>query len=162
MRTRSGKASVEVVAEGHEPYRIDLDLSPGRETRVDAELAPKKNTATLSVRTEPAGANVLVDGVAVGRAPLKTKLDPGAHRVVLRATGYEEEVVDVSMRRGERRDVDVDLRKSSTIFGSFWFWAGAAVVVGATAATVIIVTREPEASEGTFAPGRVSAPLVTF
>ncbi|MCA9587251.1 MAG: PEGA domain-containing protein [Myxococcales bacterium] len=160
--TRAGKATIEVVADGHEPFRAELDLRPGRETAVDATPEVRKNTATLSVRSAPVSASVVVDGVAVGRAPLKTMIDPGPHRVKVSASGYEDESVDISVRAGEHRNVAVDLHKSSSVFGAWWFWTGLAVVAGATAATVIVVTREPETSAGTFNPGRVEAPLVSF
>ena len=43
----------------------------------------------VAVATEPAGAAILVDGSAAGRAPLQLRLSAGAHRVAASAAGYQ-------------------------------------------------------------------------
>jgi hypothetical protein len=65
---------------------------------VDAErgLIRVRHAGTLRIQGRPAGAEVSVDGVTLGRAPLERKLPAGPHRVRLAWRGgqaVEQEVV---------------------------------------------------------------------
>lgn len=42
----------------------------------------------IVVRSEPAGATILIDGAAVGVSPATVKLNPGPHRLRASMTGY--------------------------------------------------------------------------
>jgi hypothetical protein len=48
--------------------------------------------ATLSVETQPAGAELLIDHQPRGRTPATFSIDPGAHTLVVRAAGVERTV----------------------------------------------------------------------
>ena len=48
--------------------------------------------ATLSVETQPAGAELVIDHQPRGRTPATFSVDPGAHTLVLRAAGVERTV----------------------------------------------------------------------
>jgi len=107
VQTNPSGASVEIDGQAHGMTPLSLDLSPGRHT---LKLANEGNVRSmpitivaggqvsqlielpraasllgeLQVRTEPAGAQVTVDGHAYGRSPLTVEgLAPGAHSVVL-------------------------------------------------------------------------------
>lgn len=49
---------------------------------------PGPNGISFTVKSEPSGANVVVDGVAVGAAPVAIKLRPGPHRMHATLPGY--------------------------------------------------------------------------
>ncbi|MBI1948619.1 MAG: PEGA domain-containing protein [Deltaproteobacteria bacterium] len=49
---------------------------------------PGQNGIAFTVKSEPAGASVVVDGVVVGAAPVEVKLRPGPHRVHATMSGY--------------------------------------------------------------------------
>jgi hypothetical protein len=53
-----------------------------------ADLVP----ATLSIDTQPPGAELLIDKQLRGRTPLSFAIEPGAHLVTVRASGVEREV----------------------------------------------------------------------
>lgn len=68
-------------------------------------------TATLSVRTTPAGA-VFIDGKAVGQSPVFVEqLADGPHRLLVRAPGYLELDVPVTVGSASPAAVDVALRE---------------------------------------------------
>jgi hypothetical protein len=46
------------------------------------------NAIEIVVRTEPAGATVVVDGAPVGASPATVKLNPGPHRLRASMSGY--------------------------------------------------------------------------
>ena len=57
-------------------------------------LTPKG--VEVEVRTEPAGAEVFIDGRRVGTSPCKFSLAVGKHKVTVRKKGYKEKTVEVS------------------------------------------------------------------
>lgn len=46
------------------------------------------NAVAIAVRSEPAGASVIVDGTPIGAAPQTVKLNPGPHRLRATMSGY--------------------------------------------------------------------------
>src|SRR4051812_23680819 len=67
------------------------ELAPDRAAAVQADLAQLSGKiARLSVQVEQAGAQISVDGAAVGRSPLAEPLvvDVGEHRVQIELPGY--------------------------------------------------------------------------
>ncbi|MBI4819273.1 MAG: PEGA domain-containing protein [Deltaproteobacteria bacterium] len=68
--------------------------------------------AQLSIDSDPAGAEVQIDGKRVGYAPLgPIEVDAGSHTVRVFREGYEDFVKDVSAPAGESVKVSADLKK---------------------------------------------------
>lgn len=155
--TRAGQASVEVSADGYETFRREVDLSAGTTITVEANLTLKKHDALVVVRTTPS-ADVFFDGKALGRAPLQVHAAPGSHELVATANGYYEERVAMTLALGDRRDLELELRKTPGIASKWWFWTaiGAVVVGGVT--TAFVLTKEKPHSNGTFGTGAVAGP----
>jgi hypothetical protein len=84
--TLSPGAHVLEVVSGAERRRIPLTIAAGNTVSqfLDLPTAAQPTTGLLQVRTEPAGARVVVDGVSRGQSPLTISgLEPGNHTVVL-------------------------------------------------------------------------------
>ena len=77
----------------------------------------------------PRGAEIEVDGVFVGVAPLLQPIDaePGSHRVLVTLDGHEPRVDDVELVRGETTTLEADLDETPQRIASW-------VVIGAAAA----------------------------
>lgn len=157
LSTRAGAASVEVDADGYEPFRREIELSAGATVVVEANLVSKKRDALVIVRTRPV-ADIVFDGKALGRAPLEVRTTGGSHDLVATADGYYEERVPMTLALGDRREVDLEMRKTPSILSRWWFWTGVGVVILGGVATAIVVTTEKPHSNGSFNPGSVSAP----
>lgn len=56
-------------------------------TQANAEA---KETGTVSVLSDPDGAEIFVDGKFVGNAPATLKLSPGAHKIIVKAVGRSD------------------------------------------------------------------------
>lgn len=65
--------------------------------------------ARYRVAAEPVTAEVYVDGIDVGRTPLEIELTPGAHRIELRAEGYQPLVQEVDASDGQPRSLTITL-----------------------------------------------------
>ena len=157
LPTRAGQASVEVAADGYETFRRDVELSAGITLTVDANLVLKKRDALLLIRTTPS-ADVLFDGKALGRAPLELRTTPGSHELVATADGYQDERIAMTLALGDRRDIELDLRKTPGVTSRWWFWTGLGAVLLGGAATAFILIKEKPHSSGTFGTGSVAGP----
>jgi hypothetical protein len=84
--------------------------SAGPDPRVQAAVADLKSSGSIRVTTEPAGADVLIDGVLHGSAPLTVdNLAEGAHTILVRdGTGSVRKTVQV--RAGEAVEAALPLR----------------------------------------------------
>jgi hypothetical protein len=134
-------------------------------------------TGALDVQSEPAGANVFVDGKLAGRTPVQVAtLDPGDHRVRVVKDGFLENARVVGVGAGETRSVHVKLTPHSgpstaameQVSGGGgggsrkWLWIGLAGG-GAAAATLFLLNRNspPIAGDITVSPNATGMAGVT-
>src|SRR5439155_21437840 len=99
------------LAPGHPPVSVSkpgfssetrtLDVTSGAKTFLVVQLA--QLTATLVVTSEPAGAEILLDGKSTGHiTPTQFSLDkPGNHTLGLKKQGYLEETTTVNLQPGQ-------------------------------------------------------------
>lgn len=96
------------------PYGLPTGAAaPAAAEPVEAPALPVPPAGTLLLEVEPRTAEVYVDGYFVGTADDRggeVRLEPGPHRVDLRAEGYSSETVDVRAESG----ATVSLRRSLT------------------------------------------------
>jgi len=124
-------------------------------------------TASLDVISEPAGANVYVDGKLAGQTPLQVSaLEPGDHRVRVSKDGYLENARIVSVSAADTKVVTVKLtphnasnaNEMEQVSGGGgggggskkWLWIGLAGG-GAAAATLLLLPKNKPPSAGTIA-----------
>ena len=69
-------------------------------------------TGTLSVTTNPSGAEVRIDGQRTGVTPLTLQLKPGAHKVELRGGG-EPRTLDVTITAGTQSTQYIELPRAA-------------------------------------------------
>lgn len=96
-----GPHQVRVSADGHAPAELRLQVAAGMATPpLRFVLAP--TGALLAVRTEPAGAVVLLDGRSLGVTPLEAGLvRPGPHALRIERKGYVAEVRRIEAETGQ-------------------------------------------------------------
>jgi hypothetical protein len=163
LQLDAGKARLEVRADGHEPHSEEVELAGGRETALAVSLVPVVQHGVLVVRAANEPGDVTIDGKPMGRAPVEAELAPGTHRIVMHKDGYEDASTSAVLSAGEKKDVVVRLESKPTIFGRWWFWAGAsAIVAGGVVLSIALLTeRSPDRGDG-FAPEQARAPLVRW
>ena len=159
----SGKAHIEVSAEGYFPYKKDLDLPGGQATTLDVKLATKAQNGILTVKSPVAGAAVSIDGQPAGTVPSEAVLTPGSHKVIVTREGYDDAEVTAIVVVGDRRDVEVLLAQKAGITKKWWFWTGigAVVLTGAAVTAAFLIERKPSHGDG-FSPNQVAGPLLKF
>lgn len=86
-----GSHEVVVRRKGYQSGHLTVQVLPDLTTRRQLQLRRLGASGELRVTSEPAGAQVLLDGRPVGRTPLHLRrVAPGDHRVVLRRPGYRD------------------------------------------------------------------------
>jgi hypothetical protein len=157
VRVRAGSATVEVTAEGYVTFKKDVELAAGALARIDAQLQLKKTDALVIVKSRPT-ADIAVDGKAIGRSPLEFRLPAGQHMLIAEAAGHEPEKVPMTLALGDKRELDIELKKPSSPFTKWWFWTIAGVVAAGAATTIVALSIEKKAQPGTFGEGVVTGP----
>lgn len=85
----------------------------GFTTLMPSSSALADASASLTINTEPVGANVRIDGQAAGITPLsQDRIAPGEHRVRVSLAGYLENSRVVNLNQGQRETLNVRLTPS--------------------------------------------------
>ncbi len=77
----------------------------------EVKTAAKKETGTLSVTSDPGGAEVYVDGEFAGNTPCKLTLDAGKHTLKLTAKDHKDWTRDMTVREGSEMTVTATMEK---------------------------------------------------
>lgn len=84
--------------------------------RYFSQAGVRIQTGTLSITTNPAGAEVIVDGQPRGQSPLNLSMTPGAHSVVVRGEG-EPRTIPITIVAGATSAQYLDLPKAAATTG---------------------------------------------
>jgi hypothetical protein len=116
----------------------------GNATPVASQVPSGVVPAKLAV-TAPAGAEIHVDGVLVGNAPLASEIlaDPGPHQIGVVLDGHAPSLNRVVLERGKTRALEVDLettaqRKAAWVLIGF---GGAGVAAGIVLGALAVVEQ---------------------
>jgi eukaryotic-like serine/threonine-protein kinase len=88
---------------GHDPYVGSVQVKENVQTQINANLTERSNShiAWAQVNTDPAGAEIFVDGSSTGRfSPARVELPAGTHTVTLRLNGFRPAKRIVSATEG--------------------------------------------------------------
>ena len=91
-------------------------LFAARERLSRSAAAPPVATGTVTVTTDPPGAEVEIDGVARGQSPLTLALTAGAHAMVIRANG-ESRTIPINIAAGAEVSQYLDMPKAGADLG---------------------------------------------
>jgi serine/threonine-protein kinase len=103
----TGRYLVALRLEGHLDWSEEMDLEEARKYPVVVRLQPVATKARLSVRSDPPGAEVQVDGSPLGRTPVSAEFATGVRRLRVFLPGYQEHAQEV--RLDEPREYAFDL-----------------------------------------------------
>ncbi|AFL95925.1 hypothetical protein CL1_1728 [Thermococcus cleftensis] len=73
------------------------------------------NYAVLTVKTNPSGAEVYINGVYKGTSPLSLTINPGKYKITVSMEGYYSNETTVTLDLGESETVTLTLEKRSEI-----------------------------------------------
>lgn len=104
----SGAHRLILKKERFQPYETDLWIE-GKEVvqTVEADLSP--DWADISITSDPDGADVIVDGAAVGFTPITLSLLSGSHQLELRRKHHVSQIRMISVQAGRDISFGYDL-----------------------------------------------------
>jgi hypothetical protein len=134
VKVSPGRHTLVISADGYLDEKRVVDVEEGALQSIDVPLAER--LASLVVRAD-AGAEVLVDGRATDKTPLRGAIEipAGRHLVGIAKNGYRGYQEEIVVGRGERRVVGVELVSTAQRKASYGFFVGG--VVGAAAGAVL-------------------------
>ncbi len=95
-----GRHTVAIAAERYQPFSADVDVEGlGKTQTFKPQLVP--GWGVVSVTSEPAGAQLVVNGEPRGVTPLQTEIMAGAHPVELRLEGFKPWTTDIQVKANE-------------------------------------------------------------
>jgi formylglycine-generating enzyme required for sulfatase activity len=100
LEVAPGKHAILIASERYQPFAATLEIEgAGKSQSFAPKLVP--NWAVVTLSSEPAGAQVLVDGQPRGVTPLDTEILAGTHPVELRLQGFKSWNTDVQVKANE-------------------------------------------------------------
>lgn len=145
----AGDHVIEIHAEGRPIHRETIRVVAGERLRVAPSLrAGPANAGTLRVISTPPGALVVLDGEALGNAPVtKEGVVPGEHILEASLEGYKAVMEPVAIESGQQRVVSLRLEALARTAGRIVVNSptpGAKVIVdGEERGTPPVVVQEP-------------------
>ncbi|MSP60447.1 MAG: PEGA domain-containing protein [Myxococcales bacterium] len=157
LRIAAGHHVIEVVADGHRPLRREVTVVAGMPLTVALSLEALPSTGRVRIESRTAGAEVKIDGQALGVAPVALDLAPGGHTLEVSAPGHDTHRSDVAVAVGQSRSIEISLDRTrgGGVYHTWWFWTVAVGVVAGIAAAIAIPLslRVEDELLGTLAPG---------
>jgi hypothetical protein len=89
---------------------VDVAPAPAAKPVPFAKVAP--GTGTVSVSSDPDGAEIYIDGTFFGNAPATLKLPSGAHEFVLKARGRVDWKRTLEVLKGSKTTLDAVLLRA--------------------------------------------------
>jgi formylglycine-generating enzyme required for sulfatase activity len=96
----AGKHALQIAAERYQPFTATVEITGlGKVQTFKPALVP--GWAEVTIKSEPAGAQVLVNGESRGATPLTTQIMAGNHPLELRLEGFKPWTTDVQVKANE-------------------------------------------------------------
>ena len=103
-----GEYRVFVEKKGYEDYSENVNVGLGRTTNLDVSLVPEYGS--LSVKTQPEGASVFIDGQFLGFTPIELdEVMAASHGFKIKKENYLLEKSTILVRKGETTEIDIRL-----------------------------------------------------
>ncbi len=109
----AGSADIKVTKVGYTSYSRRMDVEATRTYQIKAEL--EALPSSLAVVTDPAGAEVSVDGDLAGTTPFTGNIKDGSHQVEVALMGYDTVTTNLTLQPNESARMDFSLVKNSGV-----------------------------------------------
>lgn len=164
VEVEPGKHEVVARSEGHFDEVMEVAVPEGGVVPIQIRLRPKP--ARVSLELEEEGADVYLDGRPVGLTPLSTPLElpAGDHFIAVSMNGRDPFAEELSVRRGEERQLDVELDATAQRITSYVFFGSSVALAGAAAVFTGVALYEQsqakdiaaQAASGNIEPGELT------
>ncbi len=130
-----GRHTIDARAVGHVSATASTELALDQRTVVNLELRAEKHEGRVRVDVLPLGAELFLDGRAVGGNLWEGTLPSGGHQFVARREGFEPQATEVSVADDQTRSIRIELQPRRSRHDWVWWTVGTVAVLGASAYT---------------------------
>jgi len=110
LSLQPGRYDIELRLGGYETFRTSVNVNAGQTTPLNVNLSSTApQTGLLQVSSSPQGAQVTLNGRAVGNTPLNLSVQPGSYNLEVRLGGYETYRTTVNVGAGQTVQVNANL-----------------------------------------------------
>jgi formylglycine-generating enzyme required for sulfatase activity len=100
---------IKVSADRYKTWTSELQVQPDQPQVLD-NIRLQPADATLTVQTDPAGANVMIDNRYIGQTPVKTQVSPDTrHEIQITKSGYEKLSRKIKLASASSKKINVAL-----------------------------------------------------
>jgi len=102
LYSRPGAVTFQLWRDGYETTNFSLTI-PSNHTAVAVAARlrlPAAGSVLMEFTSDPSGADVLLDGISLGQAPLRTSVAEGRHQLTAQLPGFETQNRPLEVRRG--------------------------------------------------------------
>jgi serine/threonine protein kinase len=139
-----GAHQVSITLENYEPVKQEIQVRAGMSPEVRLHLKPIQEVAALSVKTEPPGASILLDGKAPQVAPSTfTHIPFGAHQLSATLENYEPIKQEIQIGPELPPEIHLQLRPVQEI-------AALSVKIEQPGASILLDGKPPQVPPNTF------------
>ncbi|MGK5087890.1 PEGA domain-containing protein [Bdellovibrionota bacterium FG-2] len=97
LRPERGKHRFALKKDGYQTTIEEIVIEPGETIARTYTLAPGNRDVSVSIKSNPSGADVEIDGKLVSSTPFDRKMQPGNYKIVLTKDGYNSETETISV-----------------------------------------------------------------
>ncbi len=138
-----GEHSVRVTKTMFNDYGTDVRVVSGSTNYVNAVLTPVSGpiiSGTILASSNPAGANVLLDGMDKGISPVTiTGVSSGSHTVSFTKTGYTPASRTATIAAGQTMEISVELTKTGGWDWGDWLNTTTLIIIGIIVLILVIM-----------------------
>ncbi len=106
-----GLHMVEARKDGHRSRRISHEVTREESTHSLTLPALETITGSLVIESEPALADIYIDGKNIGKTPRRTDIPVGSHRIRISSKGYDDYSRNVTILEGKESNVYAVMKK---------------------------------------------------
>jgi formylglycine-generating enzyme required for sulfatase activity len=109
LQLSAGTYRIKVSADRYKTWTSELLVQPDQPQVLD-NIRLQPADATLTVQTDPAGANVMIDNRYIGQTPVKTQVSPDTrHEIQITKAGYEKASRKIKLASASSKKINVAL-----------------------------------------------------
>ncbi len=110
LSLQPGQYQLELRLSGYQTISTTVAVRAGQTTPVNVNLVPVVQNGVLQINSNPQGAQVILNGRAVGNTPINVTVQPGQYQLELRLGGYQSFTAAVSVGNGQTVPVNATLQ----------------------------------------------------
>ena len=105
-----GRHSIKLLLSGYQEWTREISVSRSQTARVSVDLTSQSDTGSVSIESNPEGADIYLDDDYEGLTPLELRrIRTGRHMIRIMLPGYEEWTREISVSPSQTIRVSADL-----------------------------------------------------